>query len=248
MENFTGKKAVIIGGSGGIGAQISTKLAQRGATLLVHGGHNSQKLHNLMDTLQKISSQKTLHQSIIQEITGENLSQFSYTALMAEIKTADILCVAFGPFLQKSIEKTTPSDWINTSLLNYALPGICVSTALPHMKENNWGRILLFGGTLTHNVKAYITNAAYGGAKTALCSLVKSTAAQYSSHGITCNGILPGLTETEYQNPQALATLAKKNPSGKIISPETIATAAINILSTKEINGALLNIDDGWNP
>ena len=116
------------------------------------------------------------------------------------------------------------------------------------MKENNWGRILLFGGTLTHNVKAYRTNAAYGGAKTALCSLVKSTAAQYSGCGITCNGILPGLTETEYQSPKLLATLAKKNPSGKIISPEIIATAAINLLLTKEVNGALLNIDDGWNP
>ena len=248
MEDFAGKKAVVIGGSGGIGAHVSMKLAQAGASLLVHGGHNSKKLQDLMDSLQNASPQKAFHQSIIQEITGENLSQFSHTLLMEEIKTTDILCVAFGPFLQKSIEETLPSEWINISLLNYALPGICVSAALPHMKENNWGRILLFGGTLTHNVKAYRTNAAYGGAKTALCSLVKSTAAQYSGCGITCNGILPGLTETEYQSPKLLATLAKKNPSGKIISPEIIATAAINLLLTKEINGALLNIDDGWNP
>lgn len=248
MENFTEKKAVVIGGSGGIGAHISMALAQAGATLLVHGGHNSQKLQNLMDSLQNASPQKTFHQSIIQEITGENLPQFSRTPLMKEIKTADILCVAFGPFLQKSIEETLPAEWINISLLNYALPGICVSAALPHMKENNWGRILLFGGTLTHNVKAYRTNAAYGGAKTALCSLVKSTAVQCSRWGITCNGILPGSTETEYQSPELLATLAKKNPSGKIISPEIIATAAMNLLFTKEVNGALLNIDDGWNP
>jgi hypothetical protein len=42
--------------------------------------------------------------------------------------------------------------------------------------------------------------------------------------------------------------LAQKNPSGKIIPAETIATAAINLLSMQEINGALLNVDDGWTP
>ena len=45
-----------------------------------------------------------------------------------------------------------------------------------------------------------------------------------------------------------LSVLAQKNPSGKIIASETIATAAIDLISVKEINGALLNVDDGWNP
>ena len=248
MGIFTQKKAVVIGGSGGIGAKLSLKLAQEGASVLVHGGHNSQKLSDLMQTLETHALQSARHQSLVQEITGDNLAAFPASPLMEHVKEADILCVAFGPFLQGSLEETTPKQWMDITLLNYALPGICVSATLPRMKEKGWGRILLFGGTLTHNVKAYRTNAAYGGAKTALCSLVKSTAAQYSSWGITCNGILPGLTETEYQSPQLLSMLAQKNPSGKIISSETIATAAINLLSVKEINGALLNVDDGWNP
>ena len=248
MGIFAQKKAVVIGGSGGIGAKLSLKLAQEGASVLVHGGHNSQKLSDLMQTLETHALQSARHQSLVQEITGDNLAAFPASPLMEHVKEADILCVAFGPFLQGSLEETTPKQWMDITLLNYALPGICVSATLPYMKEKRWGRILLFGGTLTHNVKAYRTNAAYGGAKTALCSLVKSTAAQYSSWGITCNGILPGLTETEYQSPQLLSMLAQKNPSGKIISSETIATAAINLLSVKEINGALLNVDDGWNP
>lgn len=248
MGIFAQKKAVVIGGSGGIGAKLSLKLAQEGASVLVHGGHNSQKLSDLMQTLKTHAPQSARHQSLVQEITGDNLAAFPASPLMEHVKEADILCVAFGPFLQGSLEETTPKQWMDITLLNYALPGICVSATLPRMKEKRWGRILLFGGTLTHNVKAYRTNAAYGGAKTALCSLVKSTAAQYSSWGITCNGILPGLTETEYQSPQLLSMLAQKNPSGKIIPAETIATAAINLLSMQEINGALLNVDDGWTP
>ncbi|MEE0133518.1 MAG: SDR family oxidoreductase [Treponema sp.] len=248
MDIFAKKKAVVVGGSGGIGAKLSIKLAQAGASVLVHGGHNSHKLADLMETLKTQSPHAAHHQELIQEITGDNIASFASSPLLEHIAEADILCVAFGPFLQASLEETTAKQWIDITLLNYALPGICVSAALPHMKENNWGRILLFGGSLTHNVKAFRTNAAYGGAKTALCSLVKSTATQYSSYGITCNGILPGLTETEYQSPQLLSQLAQKNPSGKIIPAETIASAALNLLSVKEINGALLNVDDGWTP
>ena len=248
MDIFAKKKAVVVGGSGGIGAKLSIKLAQAGASVLVHGGHNSHKLADLMEILKTQSPHAAHHQELIQEITGDNIASFASSPLLEHIAEADILCVAFGPFLQASLEETTAKQWIDITLLNYALPGICVSAALPHMKENNWGRILLFGGSLTHNVKAFRTNAAYGGAKTALCSLVKSTATQYSSYGITCNGILPGLTETEYQSPQLLSQLAQKNPSGKIIPAETIASAALNLLSVKEINGALLNVDDGWTP
>lgn len=248
MDIFAKKKAVVVGGSGGIGAKLSIKLAQAGASVLVHGGHNSHKLADLMETLKTQSPHAAHHQELIQEITGDNIASFASSPLLEHIAEADILCVAFGPFLQASLEETTAKQWIDITLLNYALPGICVSAALPHMKENNWGRILLFGGSLTHNVKAFRTNAAYGGAKTALCSLVKSTATQYSGYGITCNGILPGLTETEYQSPQLLSQLAQKNPSGKIIPAETIASAALNLLSVKEINGALLNVDDGWTP
>lgn len=239
---------MVIGGSGGIGAELSLKLAQAGAQVLVHGGHNQKKASLLLERLHQVSPHQIQHQTLVQELSADKLHQFPSSPLMEQVRRADILCVAFGPFLQKALEDTSPQDWISTALLNYALPGICVSAVLPHMKGRRWGRILLFGGTLTHNVKGYLTNAAYGGAKTALCSLVKSTAAQCSSWGITCNGILPGLTETEYQSADLLAALAKKNPSGIIIPGERVAQAAMNLLFIKEINGALLNVDDGWIP
>ena len=125
MSIFAQKKAVVIGGSGGIGAKLSLKLAQEGASVMVHGGHNSQKLTDLMETLETNSPQPAHHQSLVQEITGDNLAAFPTSPLMEHVKEADILCVAFGPFLQGSLEDTTPQQWMDITLLNYALPGIC---------------------------------------------------------------------------------------------------------------------------
>lgn len=248
MNIFEGKKAVVIGGSGGIGASLSLKLAQAGAELVVHGGHNAEKLEKLMEKIQTVSPSRVAHRAILQELSPENLMEFPKSSLMEAVSQSDILCVAFGPFLQKSLEETSATQWITIPLMNYSLPGICISGVLPYMKKNKWGRILLFGGTLTHNVKGYRTNAVYGGIKTGVCSLVKSVAMEYSSWGITCNGILPGFTETEYQSQEELTLLAQKNPSRTIISRNAICEAALMLLSVKEINGALLNIDDGWHP
>ena len=91
MSIFAQKKAVVIGGSGGIGAKLSLKLAQEGASVLVHGGHNSQKLSDLMQTLETHAPQSARHQSLVQEITGDNLAAFPASPLMEHVKEADIL-------------------------------------------------------------------------------------------------------------------------------------------------------------
>ena len=134
------------------------------------------------------------------------------------------------------------------ALLNYALPGLLVSTALPYMISNKWGRILLFGGTRTQNVNGFLTNAAYAGAKTGVCSLVRSVALAYAPYGITCNALLPGMTDTEYVSQQTRASLAKKMPSKKLISTMTVAESGMFLLEQAELNGVLLNVDSGWDP
>ncbi|MCR4627289.1 MAG: SDR family oxidoreductase [Treponema sp.] len=249
MGIFSGKTAVVIGGSGGIGRAVSKKLALAGASLTVHGGHDSKDFDFFIEELNSISKKNSPESKAVKSVFQLNLKNYRdiFTVQLKKIvESADIVCVCFGPFIQKSFVETSLEDWETMALMDYALPGFCISSALPYMIKKNWGRFLLFGGTRTFGINGFKTNPAYGGAKTGVCSLVRSVAMEYTGFGITCNAVLPGFTETEYLSEKTKEVLRKKMPSGSLISPETIADGGMYLLQSPEINGVLLNIDGGW--
>jgi len=249
MSCFSGKKAVVIGGSGGIGKALSYQLVCSGASLCIQGGHDSPEFTGYIEKLKNCSvSADTKISREILHFDAENFTDLCRTKLAEILDGTDILCVCFGPFLQKSLDKTTLEEWQRIALLDYALPGYCTSTVLPYMIRKRWGRILLFGGTRTYSLQAFRTNAAYAGAKTAVCSLVRSIACEYGDKGITCNALLPGFTNTEYLDNSEKAVLAEKMPGGTLITPESVAVSGMMLLENENLNGVLLNIDRGWNP
>lgn len=242
LKDFKGKNAVIIGGTGGIGLEIALALGKKGCNLILQGRHEESRLKNLEGTEGKI-------QQIVHNIHVENkdwMETFLNSAIMKYIKNADILCVCLGPFLQCPIHETTVAQWQQIVNLNYTFPGILVSEALTGMKKRGFGRIILFGGTGTDNVSGFRTNAVYAGAKTALCSLVKSVALEYTQYGITCNGILPAQVETEYLSKENIEKIKAKMPTGKLIDGKTVAETVVFLLEHPDFSGSLINIDGGW--
>jgi NAD(P)-dependent dehydrogenase (short-subunit alcohol dehydrogenase family) len=128
---------------------------------------------------------------------------------------------------------------------NLAFPGTIVSLALCGMIKRRWGRILLFGGTNTDTIRGFTSTAAYSAAKTALGVIAKSAARTAGKHGITCNVICPGLTDTEYLDEEARAYNRERSPSGKALRPAEIALSALGILENPGINGAVVPVDQG---
>lgn len=251
MKFFEGKTALVVGGSGGIGAALSLRLAEQGATVVVHGGHESEKFSGLMEKIRVLSPQSS---AFVQHFSPETFSALPQTPLFRHARECDLLCVCHGPFVYKTLEDTTAEDWERMALLDYALPGMLVSAVLPRFKEKKWGRILLFGGTGTDRRTEYRKNAAYAGAKSALNVLVRSVAACYGSLGITCNAVLPGCTLTEYtENGDGLSgkmpgKLPENLPEEMLLEPLSVADCAMMLLSNQHLNGVLLPVDKGWQP
>jgi len=226
-KQFAGKRAIVVGGTGGLGLAVSRRLQEAGADIVAVGRHHVDKL----------------------EIFEINLDiPSSHDTLIEYVSTADILCVVRGPFLQKSLRDTSSADWDEVVSANLTFPGKLVSSCLPGMIAKRWGRILLFGGTRTDSIRGFRTNAAYAAAKTGLSSLAKSVALVHANDGITCNVLCPGLSDTEYLDAETRASLARKNPDGKLIGAKKIADAAFFLLANPECNGVTLPVDKGWAP
>ena len=228
MKNeLAGKRALVVGGSGGIGRSLTEALIAEGAKVTVVGRHPVPSAESCVVDL-------------------DNSAECAI--VLSKASCVDILAVVRGPFLQKPLGGTSLEEWESLSWANLGFPGALVSAALPAMEKARWGRILLFGGTRTDSVRGFRTNAAYAAAKTGLSSLAKSVALGYASSGITCNVLCPGFVETEYLDSALKRELAAKNPDGKLISVREVADSALFLLKTPAINGVSLPIDKGWSP
>jgi 3-hydroxybutyrate dehydrogenase/3-oxoacyl-[acyl-carrier protein] reductase len=226
-DSIADKRALVVGGTGGIGRALAERLLGEGVRVTAFGRHSLPGVESVLGDADRPETQKLLLD-------------------MAE--KSDILCVVRGPFLQKSLEKTTLDEWSYQAFANLALPGALVSAALPGMLSAQWGRILLFGGTRTEAVRGFRTNAAYAAAKTGVSSLVKSVALEYARQGIRCNGICPGFVDTPYLDDATRRLLAAKNPDGRLISTEEVAEMGVFLIKNPSCNGVLVNIDKGWEP
>jgi len=247
---FMGKQALVIGGTGGIGRAVARALAEQGAILTITGGNSPERLSAALAELNAVSGGHSGFLCSIGSPDGQDPEKAA--AFILEKTSCDILVTAWGPYKRHALEAVTPRDWRNLTENNLIFPGILVSSVLQGMIDRKWGRILLFGGTKTSEIRGFLSTAAYSAAKTALGVLAKSAAKSVrnaekegDSLDITCNVLCPGLTETEYTTPEERHYNKKHSPGGKALTPQDIAACALAILENSTLNGIIIPADRG---
>ena len=233
-----GKKALVVGGTGGIGRAVALALAERGAELTVHGGSSRERLDGVIRAIKENGGKAD---GFLLSIDGPSAAE----QILARCPSPDILVCAWGPFRQGALETLDRAFWQEMTENNLVFPGILVSTVIRGMMEKKWGRILLFGGTNTDNIRGFATTAAYSAAKTALGVIAKSAARTGGGQGVTCNVVCPGLTDTEYTGEKQRQYNLARRPGGRSLTPEQVAQAAVAILENPGINGAVVSVDQG---
>jgi 3-oxoacyl-[acyl-carrier protein] reductase len=235
---FTGKKALVVGGTGGIGRAVAIDLAEKGAEITVHGGSSVERLDS---TIKAITETGGKCDGFLLSVTNPKAAE----EILNHCPNPDILICAWGPFRQGNIEDLTGEFWQCMVTHNLIFPGVLVSRVLRGMMERNWGRIMLFGGTNTDTIRGFTSTAAYSAAKTALGVVAKSAAKSACGRGVTCNVLCPGLTDTEYTPEELKRYNLTKSPGGIPITTAQIARAAIAVLENPCINGAVVSADKG---
>ncbi len=222
------KKAVVIGGTSSLGFLVAKGLVSHGAEVFVLGRSFPYK---------DSTSEGRKMNFLRCDFEKDGIEVLERDDIRKELLTCDILVVAYGPFVQKTLDQTKVDDWKNIALFDYALPGFALSIALSGMQERSCGSILLFGGSRTEQIRGRVRTAAYHGAKTGLAVLAESVAKSYAQKGIACNVILPGLSDNVPAGMEAYA-----------IDGAKIAEAALFLIENRNLNGIMLPVDKGWIP
>jgi NAD(P)-dependent dehydrogenase (short-subunit alcohol dehydrogenase family) len=243
MERYEAKRAVIIGGTSGMGLATAKKLLDGGARVLVTGRSQA--------GLE--SAQQELGQDAI-VVSSDARSLTDIDALASRVKTEfdaiDLLFVNAGFSIRAPLESVTEAVYDEMFNLNAKGPFFAVQKLAPLI--NRGGAVVLT--TSIANVKGMPGNATYGAAKAALRSFARVLAAELLPREIRVNAVSPGPTDTPIIDkafPGMAAQIREQMtgmvPMKRFGTSEEIAKGVLFLaFDATFTTGAELPVDGGW--
>ena len=242
--NFSGRTALITGGSGGIGLSIVKILIQNKIKVIILdiNSPNKKILLNKLVEFKKIDLSDYKNLKICLKEIRKKYKKIEYIINAAGVLWFD---------KDVGLEKIRLDTWEKVLSINLSSIVVVLQSILPLMKKNKFGSIVHISSidALSGDDKP---QDAYGSSKAALLRLSKSISIQYASKNIRSNSILPGPIETPMQkrwekNPESKKNLSKVIPLKRVGKPTDIANSAIFLLSDESsfITGTELIIDGG---
>lgn len=241
MQDLNGKKVLITGASGAIGAQIAKTLHQRGAEVAISGT----RLESLNALANELGSR--CHVLTCDLGNAEAVNDL-YTKAEAAMGSVDVLVNNAGMNRDNLMIRMKDEDW--DAVLNVNLGSVfrLSRSALKSMMKNRWGRIINI--TSVVGVTGNAGQANYSAAKAGMIGMSKSLAKEVASRGITVNCVAPGFIESPMtaKLPENYRDeLLSQIPVGRMGSPEDIAEAVAYLASpcANYVTGQTIHVNGG---
>jgi 3-oxoacyl-[acyl-carrier protein] reductase len=241
MFALTGKRALVTGASGGIGAAIARALHAQGATVGLSGTRQE-----ALETLAKSLGERAICLPARLD-TVEGPAQLVQAAEKA-LGGLDILINNAGLTKDGLLMRMKDEDWETVLAVNLTAAFKICREAIRGMLKQRQGRILNISSIV--GVTGNPGQANYVASKAGLIGFSKALAAEVATRGITVNCIAPGfittpMTEGLPQNHQE--KLLEKIPLGRMGAPEEIAAAAVYLASDEAayVTGQTLHVNGG---
>lgn len=245
--DLTGRTAVVIGATSGIGRAIAIGLAEAGADVVPTG--RREKLAR--EAAEEIVGRGRQSLAMTADVSNEDSLQALADAAIRKFGKVDILVNAAGRTARRPTLEVSDAEW--NEILDTNLTGMLRACRVfgRHMIERGYGRIINIG-SLTSVVALYEV-AAYGASKAGVAALTKSLAVEWAPHGVCVNAILPGVFRTALNEGLLDGTergreLLMRTPIKRFGQPEELAGAAVFLASEAAgfITGHLLAVDGGF--
>ena len=223
--DLLGKVALITGGTRGIGLEVATRLADRGADLILGYKKDIENATRAKEIIEGKGRRVQLISSDLRKPEGVD-------ALFEEVRSGldriDILVLnaAFGTMGE--VARMGRYSWRASYDTNVLSPMLTAKGALPWLKRN--GGVITAISTLGAHT-AYPTYVAIGSSKAALESLVKYISFEWAKYGVRANAVAAGPVETRaidwFRFPDAVRIFtARKGLAGRMGLPSDIAEVA----------------------
>jgi 3-oxoacyl-[acyl-carrier protein] reductase len=246
MISLRGKRALVTGGSRGIGAATALLLAECGADVGI--GYRSRQTE-AADVVQKLAERGVRAFAHAADLSAPTGTTSLFDRVVREFGGLDIFIGSAGIWPPEDIPLTDMTDehWRRT--MNENVDAMFYSTRAAARQLERGGRIVLVSSTAGQRGEAY--HADYAASKGAMISFVKSLAVELASRDVTVNAVAPGWVDTEMVA-QALDNegrdrIAAAIPVGRVASARDIAGPIVFLCSelARHVTGEILNVNGG---
>ncbi len=244
--DLAGKRALVTGGSRGVGAATVHLLALAGADVAISYHRRADEARRVVNEARALGvrswaeagdlSERAAADRLFRRVDDE------FGGLDVFVGNAGIWPVADVPLSEMDDER-----WHQTIAVN--LDSIFFTTREAIRRMNDDGRIVLVSSTAGQRGEAYHSD--YAASKGAMISLVKGLCTEVGGRGITVNAVAPGWIDTEMSEDvlhgEDRAAIEAAIPIGRIATAEDVAGPIAMLCSplARHITGEILNINGG---
>lgn len=236
------KRALVTGGSGGLGGAISKALAAAGNYVYVHANNNLAQAENVVTSIQQEGGRA---EAVQFDVCNHAATQAVLEEIL-EKGAIQILVNNAGLHNDIVMAGMSPEQWHNVIDVNLNGFYHVTQPLLLPMIQKRWGRIINIASIA--GIMGNQGQANYAAAKAGLIGATKSMSLEMSSRGITANAVAPGIIEGEmiegvFDN----KTIKQLVPMQRAGTPEEVS-ALVSFLASEQaayITGQVININGG---
>ena len=246
LLDLTGKTAVVIGGTSGIGLTLAKGLAVAGADV-VATGRRADLVRSAADEIRALGRRSL---DISCDVTDSSSIERLRDAALSEFGTVQILINSAGRTKRMPTLDFPEPEW--QSIIDTNLTGTLRACQVfgRHMVERGYGRIINIASIAS--LVSLNEVAAYAASKAAVASLTKSLAIEWAQKGVTVNAIAPGVFLTDLNSALLTGTdrgreFLLRTPMKRFGKLEELVGAAVFLASeaASYVTGHILLVDGG---